>query len=350
VRAPRITGWIAAVLLAAPATATAAAGEPVPIMVSYQQGLYGSLPLYVATEKEWWTAVGLRPSFVTFPADGEQLGAGADQVWEVAATAPLSAILGADRFGLLTVGIADDASDASVVMARPKEVDAIFKRPAFLKGKELLATPETTAEYVARACLAKWRLQPEDMHVVAVDPADILAHFADRDGRIAALSAPDDYALFEKRAGITVCSGKNAGVMIPGALVARADFAGDHPERVARFLAVFLHAVAWQKTHRDETLALMRRFYSGYGIRLSDDDVAKEFDTRPTFALPEQLKLLDRSHGGVSAADGWYGRLSAYLVSAGAVQAPPLGESFLSERYVRWVAGDPVLKAFAEGE
>src|SRR4029078_178145 len=55
------------------AAATLAAISPsaqaqTPINVSYQPALYWALPYYVATEKNWWKDVGLKPNFSVFPA------------------------------------------------------------------------------------------------------------------------------------------------------------------------------------------------------------------------------------------------------------------------------------------
>ena len=38
------------------------------IKVSYQPALYWALPFFVASEKNWWAEVGLKPVFSTFPA------------------------------------------------------------------------------------------------------------------------------------------------------------------------------------------------------------------------------------------------------------------------------------------
>ncbi|MBV9859354.1 MAG: ABC transporter substrate-binding protein [Alphaproteobacteria bacterium] len=339
-----------AALALAVAAMPARADEPVPIAIGAQQGLYGSLPLFVASEKDWWAPAGLLPEIVTWPSAAEQLVAGGDQIWDVAVTDPLSAVLGADRFGLMTVGIADDESDANVVMARPKLVDAVFKNPASLKGKTLELPPDTTAEYAALGCLSRWRLKRQDVRFVALDPARILAGFARGEDRLAALAAPDNYRLYAAGAGITVCSGRDAEAVIPGALVARSLYAAEHPERVARFLAVIFRAIAWEKAHRDETLALLRHFQARYLLSFGHDVLNREVETRPTFTLAEQLQLLDRSKNGVSTGDAWYARLAAYAVAAGLVQAPPIGDSFLTDRYVRWVDGDPALKALVTAE
>jgi len=337
--------WLAA--LSASPSPCAQAEELAPITIAAQAGLYRSLPLFAASENGWWPKAGLQPLVTHFEDETYLLD---DPGWDVAVVGPLTALVGAAREGLMTVGIADDESDANVVMARPAAAETILDRPATLKGKTLLLTRDTTAEYGARRCLARWRLNPEDVRIAARPPGETGLAFADGAGDLAALTAPASYAVFERGAGITVCSAKDAGAVIPGALVARKEFAERHPERVARFVATVLHAVAWEKTHRGETLDLMRRYYRDAGIELGDAILAREIETRPLFALDEQLKLLDRSGDGVSTADGWFGRLAAYLLSVAAIEAPPLGQSYLTDTYVKWADADPLLHGLAVGE
>ena len=53
-------------------------------------------------------------------------------------------------------------------MARRTEADGIRKDPASLKGKQMLLTTNSTGEYAALACLAKWGLAAKDMQIVIV--------------------------------------------------------------------------------------------------------------------------------------------------------------------------------------
>jgi NitT/TauT family transport system substrate-binding protein len=145
-----------------------------------------------------------------------------------------------------------------------------------------------------------------------------------------------------------VCTGKDAGAAVPGTLVARADFAREHPDLVAKYLAVYLRSVAWQRKNPKETVELMKKFYAQGGVMLHDKYLQMEIDTRPTFTLSEQLALLDRSKGA-STADGWYSKLGAYLTSTGAIQAAPDTRTYVTDEFMKRVAADAKLKAFAEG-
>jgi ABC-type nitrate/sulfonate/bicarbonate transport system substrate-binding protein len=345
----RIFGRIAtlaagiAAISAMPATAQTAIG------VSYQPALYWSVPYFIATEKGWWQEVGLKPNFTTFPAGAPQVAAAAAKSWDVGGTGSAPAVLGAARFNILTIGITNDESAANVVMARADEADAILKSPQSLKGKQLLLSTNSTGEYSALACLRKWGLQPVDLQIVNLQQPQIISAFSSGNGALAGVWAPNDYTLEDRMGAKIVCTGKDAGVAVPGTLVVRADYAKSNPDEVARYLAVYLRSVAWQKKHKAETIDLMRRFYQQGGVTIPDKYLAEEIETRPTFTLGEQVKIMARNNGP-SEVDGWYQKLGEYLKSTGTVSDPPDTKAFITDEFMKRVAADAKLRSFANDE
>lgn len=330
-------------LAAVPAAAQTA------IKVSYQPALYWALPFFIASEKGWWKEVGLAPEFSTFAAGAPQVAAVAAKSWDAGGTGSAPAVLGAQRFGLITIGITNDESAGNALVARKADVERIRANPASLKGQQLLLTTNSTGEYAALACLERWGLGRRDMQLVNLGQAQIISAFASGNGALAGVWAPNIYTLQERAAGVVVCSGKEAGAVVPGALVVRAEYARSNPNEVAAFLAVYLRSIAWQRAHRDETIALMRRFYEQGGVTLPDQYLAAEIDTRPTFTLDEQLKLLSRD-AGPSTADGWFTALGGYLRASGTLQEAPDPKGFITDEFLRRVAADPKLRAFATGQ
>ena len=336
-------------------TLALAAGAPValnaqqltPIGVSYQPALYWSLPYYLASEKGWWKEVGLEPQFSTFPSGAPQMAAAASKSWDVGGAGSAPATLGAQRFDILTIGITNDESVGNAVMARKNEAEGIRKNPASLKGKQMLLTTNSTGEYAALACLAKWGLGAKDMQIVNLNQQEIISAFATGTGALAGVWAPNIYTLEERTSAQLICSGKEAGVTIPGALLVRRAYAEQNPDKVAAYLAVYLRAIVWQKAHRDETIKLMNEFYRKTGVILPEKYLAREIDTRPTFTLAEQLKLFDRS-GGSAEVDTWFSKLGEYLMSTGTLQEAPQPRSFAIDVYLKRVASDAKLKQFAE--
>ena len=64
--------------------------------------------------------------------------------------------------------------------------------------------------------------------------------------------APNTYTLEEKAGAKTLCTGDDAGAIVPGALVVRADYAKENPKNVAAFLAVYLRGWSWAKANPKE--------------------------------------------------------------------------------------------------
>jgi NitT/TauT family transport system substrate-binding protein len=326
----------AAVLLAGQA-APVAAQATAPIKVSYQPALYWAVPFFIASEKGWWREVGLAPEFAALAA----------RAWDAGGTGSAPAVLGAQRFGMLTIGITNDESRGNALVARRADLERIRANPQVLKGQQILLTTNSTGEYAALSCLQSWGLTRRDVTLVNLGQAQIISAFTAGNGLLAGVWAPNIYTLQERAQGEVICDGKQAGATVPGAIVARADWVREHPDRAAAFLAVYLRSVAWQRANRDETIALMRRFYVQGGVTLDDRYLATEIDTRPTFTLEEQLRLFDRA-GGRSTVDGWLTSLGEYLVSTGTLQQAPEPASFVTDEVLKRIAADARLRAFAE--
>jgi NitT/TauT family transport system substrate-binding protein len=326
-----------------------AAQTTVPIRVSYQPSLYWAVPFFIATEKGWWREVGLAPEFSTFASGAPQVAALAARAWDAGGTGSAPAVLGAQRFGMLTIGITNDESRANALVARRADLERIRANPQVLRGQQILLTTNSTGEFAALACLRSWGLDHRDVTVVNLGQAQIISAFTAGHGLLAGVWAPNIYTLQERAQGVVICDGKQAGATVPGAIVARADWVREHPDRAAAFLAVYLRSIAWQRANRDETIALMRRFYVQGGVTLDDRHLAAEIDTRPTFTLDEQLRLFSRAEGP-STVDRWLTSLGEYLVSTGTLQQAPDPAAFATDGILKRVAAAPRLRAFANNQ
>lgn len=317
-----------------------------PVRISYQP-LYWALPFYIASEKQYWKDLGLEPQFVIFPAGPQQIAA--MQSWDLGGTGGPPAVLGAARFGLLTIGIATDESEVTATVARAGEADAIMKDPATLKGKQLLVTTNSTGEFSALACLKKFGLSRDDVQEVNLAPAQMISAFSNGNGTLAASWAPFIYVLQDKADAKEICNGKLAGATVTANLVARADFAKEKPEVVAKVLAVYLRAVTWIRSHRGETLVYLKEFNDKNGVSLSEHFLEIDHDRRTTYTLPEQLKIFDRN-AGLATVDKWENELATYLVGTGTLAAVPDPKNYLDDGFLRMIDRDPKLRAFANGQ
>lgn len=324
----------------------ASAQQLTEIKVSYQPALYWALPFHIATEKGWWAEVGLKPVFSTFPAGVPQIAAAASKSWDVGGTGSVPAVLGHVRFGIKTIGVTNDESAGNALLASKAAADKFAKDPASIKGQTIVLTANSTGDYAVQSCLKKWGIAKADVTIKNMGQAEIISAMSSANADLGGLWAPNIYTLEEKAGGRVLCSGKEGGAMVPGALIARGDYAEQNPENVAKFLAVYLRGWSWANANKAEAIAMMKKFYEQGGVAISEASMKKEFDTRPTFNLAQQLQNMDRGKGA-SAMDGWFGAIGEFMRGTGAIQAVPSSSDYITDAFMKRVAADPKLREFA---
>ena len=329
--------------------APAQAQDLTPINLSYQPALYWALPFYLATEFGWWADVGLDPSFTTFPAGAPQIAAAQANDWDVGGTGSVPAVLGAARFGLVTVGITNDESRGNALMATNDAIEGFRADPSTIRGERILLTTNSTVDFATQSCLEQWGLSQSDVEYVNLAQAQVITGVIAGEGKLAGVWAPNTYTLQERANSDYLCSGADAGAIVPGALVVRPGFAEEHPERVAAVLATFLRGVVWARENPDEARRHLVDFYSDGGVEISDNAINAEFDLRPTFNLEEQLAILDRS-GGDSDVDQWLTAIGDFMTSVGTTETTPVAADYINPSFMQMVMDDPELRAIANNE
>lgn len=325
---------LASLALVAPSLAQAAA----PIRVSYQPATYWSLPFLVGVERGFWAQEGLKPELLAYPHGAPQVDAGAKDAWDVGGIGSAPAVLGAARFGLLTIGITNDESFANAVMVRGDAAATWLRRPPRdLRGKTVLLTPASTGEYVLRAYLGRIGLDPKAVKMVHMEQMAIVSAFtAGKTGDVFVLWAPYLYIALS-RGGKVLANGRSAGVTVPGALVAHPRFARDHPELVERFLRVYFRSLDWQRGNRAQALDILARFSAQAGVKIDKRWLDEGFKTRPVWGLAGQLGLLSR-RDGPSIVDRWFAQVGEEFVEAGVLQANPDPARYITDEYMKMAA------------
>jgi ABC-type nitrate/sulfonate/bicarbonate transport system substrate-binding protein len=197
-----------------------------------------------------------------------------------------------------------------------------------------------------QSCLAKYGLKKADVTLKNMGQAEIISAMSSNNADLVGVWAPNTYTLEEKAGAKTLCSGKDAGAIVPGALIVRAEYAREKPQNVAKFLAIFLRAQKWANANRKEAIAMMQKFYEQGGVTISEAAMNKEFETRTTFDLAAQLAAMNRA-SGPSPADGWFTKISEFMNAAGSIPDVPAAKSYIVDDYMKMVENDPKLKAFA---
>ncbi|MCA0239529.1 MAG: ABC transporter substrate-binding protein [Proteobacteria bacterium] len=344
-RRPTFALALAAAAFAASPLPALAQPAPTPIKISYQVA-YWALPIFLATEKNWWAEAGLKPELVAYPAGAQQIAGAPSRSWDVGGTGSPPAVLGAQRYDIVTIGLTNDESATNALVARADKLAAIRANPAReVKGQQILLSPNSTGEYATMACLQKWGLKRSEVNIVPLAPAQLVSAYTGGNGLLAGTWAPNTYTLGDQVGAETVCSGKDAGARVLGALITRKEFAQQNPEAVAKFLAVYLRAVSYQKNNPAEFMAALRKFFEANGIKLNDGHLKSEM-ARPIFTLDEQMKLFSRA-AGPSVVDGAFDALSGYLKSVGTITDIPDAKTYITGQYLKLVDDNPTLKAFA---
>ena len=317
------------------------------VRISSQPALMSSVPFLVAAEKDWWKEVGLKVTVTNFPAGAPQIAASSS--WDVGLTGSVPSVLGAARFNLHTVAFSDDQSATNAIFVRGDKADAIIRNPASLKGQTMFLTGNSTVDLASRSCLQKFGLHKGDVQIRSMGQAEIIAAMSSGSADVAGLWAPNSYTAEEKAGARMLCSGKDAGVLIPGNLIVRSDWAKQNPELVAKFLAVYIRAQRYLAANRRDALVLMKKHYEAGGVQISEAAMNKEFDLRPTFDLGAQLALFDRSKGA-SRADNARTVIATFMKEVGS-QRPdepaPDVNSYVTDEYLKLINRDPKLRVFA---
>jgi ABC-type nitrate/sulfonate/bicarbonate transport system substrate-binding protein len=176
--------------------------------------------------------------------------------------------------------------------------------------------------------------------------AEIISAMSSGNADLGGLWAPNIYTLEEKAGAKLICSGRDAGAIVPGAIIVRQEYAKEQPQNVAKYLAIYLRAQKWSLANRKEAVAMMKKFYEQGGVTISEAAMNKEFDTRPVFDLAGQLKIMNRA-GGTSDVDKWLTGIGEFMKANGTFPEAPATKSFVTDEYLRMVDKDPKLKEFA---
>ncbi len=109
---------------------------------------------------------------------------------------------------------------------------------------------------------------------------------------------------------------------------------------------MFLRGWSWAKANPAEARTLALDFYKQGGLEVSPRAMDQEFALRPVFGLDEQLKILSRASGN-STVDGWFNEIGKFITEVGTIPANPEPKNYITDEFMKRVAADPKLKAFA---
>jgi ABC-type nitrate/sulfonate/bicarbonate transport system substrate-binding protein len=333
----------------APKQEAAKAPDKLPLVRASHQPCMHALPTWMGMEKGWPKEHGIEIKYLFFPSGAPQIEAMAAGEWDVGAMGTVPALMAALRYGTYTIAISNDESETNDLWVRkdspilktkgynPKFPD-IYGTPNDWKGKTILTTTVSTGHYAVVATLKALGLTEKDVKIVNMEQSQALAAFESGQGDILQLWAPFDY-IAEQKGFVKVSSGKRAGVVIPGAVVVRKEFADKNPELVVKWLDMYMRGIEYMKKEKADSIKFLGRYFRDYcGLKLDDGIAAKEFELRPLFDLDEQLKLFDRS-SGQSQVDKAFAELAQFFVDQGRIKPEEkdkvLSSGFATDKFLK---------------
>ncbi|MDR3521869.1 MAG: ABC transporter substrate-binding protein [Acidocella sp.] len=341
---------VVAPLAITPLGARAADSGAFPLAIA-QQPQRWALEWYIATKEGWWKDVGIDPTMTTFTAGPPEIAAGASGSWEVGGAGDLPSMLGAAKYGLTTIAIADSEAAIITLMATKDKADAYLHNPSLIKGKTIPETSNSTGEWGAAACLEKkFGLKPSEYHFVNLSPPEINAAVSSGRYDLAQVWSPNVYILESAIGAKVICNAAQVGVPITSNIFATQAFATAHPEIVAKFLAVYLRAIAWEREHPQEAVADLGEFFNSVGVKIPPAYLAQELHARPAYTLDEQLKIFGANTAGTPEIVDWWNQLGTFMQSVSIVSETPPASQFATDKYLQMIAADPKLRAFANDD
>ncbi|NLE75637.1 MAG: ABC transporter substrate-binding protein [Chloroflexi bacterium] len=324
---------------AAAPTQPPAAAELTKVSASHQPCLH-ALPTYLAMQKGWDKEDGLEIDFQYYPSGAPQNEALASDQWHVGAEGSVPTMLAAIRYGAYIIAVSNDESETNDLWVRPDspilgvkghnpDYPDIYGSPDTVKGATILLTTVSTGHYAVIATLQALGLNESDVELVHMEQGQALAAFETGQGDIVQLWAPYDY-LGEAKGWVKMSSGRAAGAIIPGGVVASKKAAEEQPELVARWLKLYMQGIREMKANPQGSGELLKKYYAeDCSLELTDEAISKEFTLRPLFDTPQQIALYMKDPvTGVSQIEEWYDALADFFMEQGRITPEEKEELF----------------------
>jgi NitT/TauT family transport system substrate-binding protein len=232
----------------------------------------GLLPLWIAQDKRFFEQYGAKTEVITFQGGSlavQALLAGEVKFAATGAAAGVNAKLnGADL-----VAIAETVNTLPFVLVVKNEID----KPELLKGKKIAVSRfGSLSYYAARIGLSRMKLDPDkDVQLLQIGN-EPLRMAALRQGAVDATALTPPYDLAAKKLGFRILiSLQEAGVQYSfDHLLTSKEYGSKNREMVSRFLKGYLHAIAYMKKQRRESIEVLKKW-----TRLDDEEaLAASYD------------------------------------------------------------------------
>ena len=336
----------------------AAAADLVKVPTAWLPG-QEAFPIWYAKQQGWDKAAGIDLQIYAFDSGADALRAFPARSWVFGGLVAVPAMLGALRYNMSVIGLGNDEAMANAVMVRAdspilktkgynKDYPNVYGSPESVRGKTILCTRVTSADYALHLWLKALGLKESDIVLKNLEQAPALTAFDYNIGDAVVLWAPFTF-VGDKRGWKTVGTPKDMGKHLPIVLVANTAYATQYPDVTATFLTLYLRGVDWLQTApREEVVKQFQKFYLDWaGQDYSTDLINLNFDTYEFFNLEAQKKLFSTS-AGPSQVQQWQSELAEFFASVGLITEQNRKElqssSYVTSKYIDMVTPKAVTK------
>ncbi|MCR6544662.1 ABC transporter substrate-binding protein [Dehalobacterium formicoaceticum] len=277
-------------------------------------GQIDAWPIYTATMDGTDEKYGLDIEMMFFDSGMPMIETLPAKQWQIADAGSVPSLMASLRYDVEMVGIASDESPANAVMARAD--NAVFKtqgsNPDFpkafgsaddVRGKTFLVTTVSSGHYTLSKYLEALGLTEKDVVINNLEQAQAIKAFESGEGDFLVLWTPYMYRAFEK-GWKTVADASQVGATTLMMFLAEKDFAAEHPELVAQFLAANNEKT---KRYLSEGVALVPEIQTYYkdwaAMDISESDVKLDIETHKLYTIEEQIAMMESGELEASLTD-----------------------------------------------
>lgn len=279
------------------------ANEVTDITVSFLAQI-DTWPTYAATLDGTDEKYGLDIELMFFESGMPQIETIPAKQWQIADTGNVPGIMASLRYDTQLIGIASDESPANAVMARSDspvfntkganpDYPEVFGTAEDVKGKTFLVTTVSSAHYTLSSYLKSLGLKESDVVVKNLEQAQAVKAFESGEGDFIVLWTPYMYRGFEK-GWKTVADASQCKAKCLMVFLAEKEFAEQHPDLVAKFLAVDNEKAKVYISEGANLVPDIKAYFKDWcAMDISEADVKLDIDTHKIYTIEEQLEIME---------------------------------------------------------
>jgi NitT/TauT family transport system substrate-binding protein/sulfonate transport system substrate-binding protein len=279
-----------------------------PVIRAALQGAYDTWPAWELSQTGQDKKDGFQLKMSYFDSGPDQLEVLASNQDDIAQIGPSPSLVGALQYNLQIVGIVDDESMCTDILARPDspilktkgynpQYPDVYGAPQDLKGKDVFVSTDTTGEVLLISYLKALGLSEKDVHVVDMEQPQMLSAFESGKGDLAVMWSPFTYTGLDKgwKVVADATSGKAPAIIF---IVATQQFCNQHPDLVEKYLNGIFTEEAQLKTNESTLGPEYCKYLQSWSALTWEPSLAQtDMQKHLVYGLKDQLAWFDDSKG-----------------------------------------------------